>query len=190
MGHDSDPTPTKGTGRRRRGCVWEIVVLLLIALVLYGVTARVFHRARAPADSRSCLSNVKQLVLGFRMYADDHDGRLPPQPRWAVELYPYVRNSYMFCCPQDPRCRVGSTPEKAEASYALNEMARVKLDRSRVNLPLLFDASGLLGNQSVAAYRHPQKRWGFTQEGLNVGFCDGHVKGVARREFEGMSMQP
>ncbi len=49
------------------------ILALLIALLLPGLS-----RARGAAQSAACLSNLRQLQTCWLMYANDHNGRLPP----------------------------------------------------------------------------------------------------------------
>jgi prepilin-type processing-associated H-X9-DG protein len=49
------------------------VIGILAAMVLPAI-ARAKDRARSP----QCLANARQLVQGWTIYSDDHDGRLPP----------------------------------------------------------------------------------------------------------------
>src|SRR5262249_22233716 len=46
----------------------------------------VFAQAREQARTTSCLSNMKQLGLGFKMYAQDYD------EEWPMGTYPGPRN--------------------------------------------------------------------------------------------------
>ncbi len=49
------------------------ILALLIALLIPGLS-----RARGAAQSAACLSNLRQLQACWLMYANDHNGRLPP----------------------------------------------------------------------------------------------------------------
>ncbi len=51
----------------------ELLVVIAIIAILAAILFPVFARARAKAQQTSCLSNVKQLVLGCLMYASDYD---------------------------------------------------------------------------------------------------------------------
>ena len=75
-----------------------------------------FAKAREKARQTSCLSNVKQLALGFMQYAQDYDERMPSYlPAWPAipgagegcdwwnGLYPYTKNTQCYVCPSYPR---------------------------------------------------------------------------------------
>jgi prepilin-type N-terminal cleavage/methylation domain-containing protein/prepilin-type processing-associated H-X9-DG protein len=55
----------------------ELLVVIAIIAILAAILFPVFARARAKAMQASCLSNAKQLGLGFAMYATDYDNKLP-----------------------------------------------------------------------------------------------------------------
>ena len=76
-----------------------------------------FARAREKARQASCLSNVKQISLGFLMYTQDYDESMPcalidnygsPGHVWGNSRYwwettePYVKNWQIYRCPSDP----------------------------------------------------------------------------------------
>ena len=181
--------------RRNR---WALLVLVFAVLLgaVGVVAARAYRRARAKAcGPPSCISNVKQLALGFSMYVEDYDGCLPPQRSWPKAISPYIKNLQVLICWSDQRSS-RLDPTKGESSYALSGSLPSCLDltkglRRYARLPALFDATDLVGTQSIAAYRHRQTdRRGVEREGLNVGFCDGHARWVERGEFEGMKMDP
>ncbi len=52
------------------------------------------HRAR-----RTCLSNVKNMVLAFQMYAADYDDRFPPAGGWCDRIEDYAKNRDVYRCP-------------------------------------------------------------------------------------------
>lgn len=64
----------------------ELLVVIAIISILAGILFPVFGRARENARRSSCLSNLKQLGLGFQQYVNDFDGKFPgagQYQRWA-----------------------------------------------------------------------------------------------------------
>lgn len=55
----------------------ELLVVVAIISLLAAILFPVFARARESARRASCLSNMKQIGLGFMMYVQDYDGRYP-----------------------------------------------------------------------------------------------------------------
>jgi prepilin-type N-terminal cleavage/methylation domain-containing protein len=74
---------------RRGFTLIELLVVIAIIAILAAILFPVFAQAREQARTISCLSNMKQLGLGFKMYAQDYDEEYPmgtyPGPRnWEV----------------------------------------------------------------------------------------------------------
>jgi prepilin-type N-terminal cleavage/methylation domain-containing protein len=89
--------------RRRRGFTFiELIASLAIILLMAGLLMPVFARARESARRTSCQSNLQQLGLSLHLYAQDNDGRFPPEDHnWAF-MFPYTKNSQVFACPSEP----------------------------------------------------------------------------------------
>ena len=118
-------------GRARRGAftLIELLVVIAIIAILAAILFPVFARARENARRASCLSNLKQLGLGFTQYTQDYDEKYP-QARadapygsytsppvfpttaingvaqgfpyslsWANVLQPYIKSVQVFSCP-------------------------------------------------------------------------------------------
>jgi len=104
---------------RRGFTLIELLVVIAIIAILAAILFPVFAKAREKARQTSCLSNMKQLALGYLQYAQDYDERYPtsywpgvvvsgrlwgPTPHNnyfdSPELvYPYVKNSQVYRCP-------------------------------------------------------------------------------------------
>ncbi|UCH34799.1 MAG: type II secretion system protein [Armatimonadota bacterium] len=114
----SDTRPAPGTPPERAYpvCGWqtrgftlaEIMVVLVIVIMLAGIVLVVMNRARGKARQSVCASNLHQVGVALRMYAEDHDGRAwlwdswQPEPGAVVDaLAPYVRNDNIWFCPSD-----------------------------------------------------------------------------------------
>lgn len=54
----------------------ELLVVVAIIAILAGLLLPALSRAKASAQSAVCQSNLRQLILGWRMYAHDNDDRL------------------------------------------------------------------------------------------------------------------
>jgi len=55
----------------------ELLVVIAIISLLAAILFPVFARARENARRASCMSNLKQIGLGFMMYVQDYDERFP-----------------------------------------------------------------------------------------------------------------
>ena len=67
----------------------ELLVVIAIIAILAAILFPVFAQAREAARQTACLSNLKQIGLGIKMYAADYDELLPmgtynSQRNWEV----------------------------------------------------------------------------------------------------------
>ena len=120
--------------RRRTGfTLIELLVVIAIIAILAAILFPVFAKAREKARQASCLSNVKQLTLGFMMYAQDYDEYIRtaylPHPEyrywgWYNGLEPYVGNLNIYQCPSESWDMggywVNSPTETLMLSYGMN----------------------------------------------------------------------
>jgi len=104
--------------RRSRGfTLIELLVVIAIIAILAAILFPVFAQAREAARKTQCLSNVRQIMTGITMYAQDYDEQLPQgtragvctnattgvagEGRWMHQIHPYVKNAGVHTCPSD-----------------------------------------------------------------------------------------
>ncbi len=105
----------------------ELLVVIAIIAILAAILFPVFAKAREKARQTTCLSNEKQLGLGFLQYTQDYDEKFPfganPDPfagyatGWAGQIYSYVKSAGVYKCPDDSTAANGS---QVPVSYAYN----------------------------------------------------------------------
>lgn len=87
-----------GLGSKRTGfTLVELLVVIGIIALLISILLPSLNKAREAAQSVSCLSNVRQFGMGFRMYAEAHKGQLPPYgfvPAYGTD-WPGLINPYL-----------------------------------------------------------------------------------------------
>ena len=92
--------------KRKGFTLIELLVVIAIIAILAAILFPVFAKAREKARQTSCLSNEKQLGLGFTQYVQDNDETLPNcdiyGQGWAGKIYPYVKSAGVYGCPDDP----------------------------------------------------------------------------------------
>ena len=187
--------------RREAFTLIELLVVITILAILAALLFPVFAAARGKARSTKCTSNQRQLGLGCQMYLSDYDECFPKRENvsdwqtrggWPVELYAYARNAQVYRCPSDqtpyaPASLRGAAVESV--SYLPNhQVVRDPPGRHEAEIDdmssvlFLVDANtggevrngdlngvGTIGsvNERVEVNHHG---------GLNILFCDGHVK--------------
>ena len=118
--------------RRTGFTLIELLVVIAIIAILAAILFPVFARAREKARQTSCLSNVKQVMLGIKMYCQDYDERNPTDRLqivgatamsggismlpgcnqnyylpWFEAIMPYVKNYQLLKCPSDSFANCG-----------------------------------------------------------------------------------
>ena len=63
-------------GRRRAFTLIELLVVVAIIALLMAILMPALQRARELAKRTTCLSNLRQLVIGWGTYADENDGKI------------------------------------------------------------------------------------------------------------------
>jgi len=107
----------------------ELLVVIAIIAILAAILFPVFAKVREKARQTSCLSNEKQIGLSILEYVQDNDEGFPPAARfgndqdgWANSVYPYIKSTGVFICPDDPD--TAAPAGQYETSYALNAAMR------------------------------------------------------------------
>ena len=106
----------------------ELLVVIAIVAILAAILFPVFAQAKTAAKKAADSSNMRQIGLALRMYADDYDDLLPKtahdQPDeqfcWVQLLRPYVANcDAIRISPGDPKGNERKT--HGGTSYVLND---------------------------------------------------------------------
>ena len=167
----------------------ELLVVIAIIAILAAILFPVFARAREKARQASCQSNLKQLGLGFQMYAQDYDESFPfagclvnTPGSWIYQtnatgpvydvtqgaIYPYIKNKQLFICPSVKR-QVGCDYEMNAACAGVS-MAAMPVPASTLLVveSACDDGATVWPLDDVDTVRH--------NGGCNITFGDGHVK--------------
>jgi len=94
----------------------ELLVVIAIIAILAAILFPVFAQAREKARQTSCLSNIKQIMTGVKMYTQDYDetslwrwympnsgGAAGTYVGWTEVVLPYIKNQDIFYCPSAPK---------------------------------------------------------------------------------------
>ncbi|MHB8997573.1 MAG: prepilin-type N-terminal cleavage/methylation domain-containing protein [Armatimonadota bacterium] len=186
----------------------ELLVVIAIIAILAAILFPVFAKAREKARQSSCLSNVKQIMIGALAYAQDYDERFAafdgagPDPwiYWPHQLQPYIKNWQIYACPSSryagqPMTYHGTTiPQWPCYTVPLGisrlpgvSMGQIVAPASKwfigdANHPVLGDIRSYLtatecGQWGCGKNVSTTHQWLVPHnEGINVGYCDGHAK--------------
>ena len=201
--------------RRRGFTLIELLVVIAIIAILAAILFPVFAKAREKARQSSCLSNVKQIMIGVLQYVQDYDERLPygtgywfvpggsgspPDPLlWSESLTPYVKNTQIFGCPSDGTQSMSTPWGTYNLSYCSNMNYRQLGYQSIAGLADAAKNVFMWDSESYNSYWYPNddtslgdvayRPWTSAafrhNEGVNCGFLDGHAKWFNRGGMKG-----
>jgi prepilin-type N-terminal cleavage/methylation domain-containing protein len=148
----------------------ELLVVLAIATILLFMLAPVTERSR-PAKRPVCMSNLRQISIGFMIYAEDHRDAFPWQTSptnsesqmlnlgltaadYFASLTNYQRQPKIYLCPTDERGIVAPTNfhgfSDSNLSYFVSLNASINLVSTNITNLLLSGDRHLSWNTSQA----------------------------------------
>ncbi len=65
-------------GHRRGFTLIELLVVIAIIAILAGMLLPALAKAKAKGQGILCMNNTKQLMLAWRLYVEDNNGKIPP----------------------------------------------------------------------------------------------------------------
>ena len=179
----------------------ELLVVIAIISILASILFPVFARARENARRASCMSNVRQIGLGFMQYTQDYDEMYPKigadaldtaiYPNgssgpnyWYMRIYPYVKSTQVFNCPSNDKKWTPTTRTvdvSSTVSYGTNwELLSQPLSLATIQKP---SETLMLADSEGAVTYTIRKAWVSTRyisdrhlNGANLVFADGHAK--------------
>ena len=160
----------------------ELLVVIAIIAILAAILFPVFAKVREKARQTSCLSNLKQISLAALQYGQDNnesyfpvrDWSVTPSQTWINMIYPYVKSSGVYKCPDDSSTALVGIPYTAGATFHDSYLD-----------------NNLFGNGWVAAFGNTPGHTGFystlqsqiTKPASTVFFCDGGAQSTTTAPY-------
>jgi prepilin-type N-terminal cleavage/methylation domain-containing protein/prepilin-type processing-associated H-X9-DG protein len=191
----------------------ELLVVIAIIAILAAILFPVFAKAREKARQSSCLSNHKQLVLGFLQYVQDYDEVFPQAGNlahdlavwpngttganyWITRIYPYVKNAQVYNCPSASAIwatggPTGATPIGYNVAGGGPQLASLGTIVNPAQTALIGDTEGASSYTFFNTYQSNRGLSPRHNDGGNIGFIDGHCKWVKfGRDGAGIPIHP
>ena len=140
----------------------ELLVVIAIIAILAALLLPALARSKQKAWVSSCLSNMKQVGLGMRMFADDNEDRYPqsggsitwdptspdsPTNGWMQQIYGYVQNTNVYHCPGNAQLPVkNQSPfnyfNGVRAAYVAAGNQRAAVNSRQILFPAAYVLAG------------------------------------------------
>ena len=178
----------KGSSGRLQGQGFAIAGIctsglsLLMIPVLAALMLPALVKAKQRAQAINCVSQMKQLGLGVRLYANDYKDTFPTAETWCDSIQSYVLK------PQTFQCNADTSGQRS--SFALNKkVAGKKVADVDPRTVLLFEVEGGSGwNESGG----PELMMSRSRHGRTVvvGLADGSVQQLQAQQVSTLRWNP
>jgi prepilin-type N-terminal cleavage/methylation domain-containing protein/prepilin-type processing-associated H-X9-DG protein len=191
---------------RRGFTLIELLVVIAIIAILAAILFPVFAKAREKARQSSCLSNVKQIMIGALSYAQDYDEVLPScwtssatlydHPYWYEKCQAYIKNTQIMYCPSDKNLdpgygmnylQFGSATGNGVALGNVQRPSEVLFmaDQTKVHSCCIYASDSAANPAGHSGHNSTHGGVGTRHnDGANVGFVDGHAKWFKDTNFD------
>jgi hypothetical protein len=118
---------TVGRGSQEPASLMVAPLVVAPAAIAAGLLLPALSKAKGRAQSIACVNNLKQLGLGVRLYADDHNGTFPPD---GLSMRAELGSPKLWICPADPNKPVFENWEDFDESLSSYEYLGQGVDAS------------------------------------------------------------
>jgi len=146
---------------RRAFTLIELLVVIAIIGILAALLLPTLSSSRQRAWTTQCISNLHQIGLGMKMFADDNNelyprsgGLIPwnltdpndPNNSWMQQIYPLVQNTNVYHCPANQRFPMDQQSPfnyfNGVRAALMAEGNFTSVDNKRIRFPSAFVLSG------------------------------------------------
>jgi prepilin-type processing-associated H-X9-DG protein len=159
----------------------EVLVIVAIGAIFYGMLwPGHCMQANEKVRRATCLSNLKQIGLALRLYAEEHGGELPCDlSTTTLGSFAMLTNNYQtsyktWICPSDPNVSAGSRNTSFTAhnlSYAYGGFGLI--GKAHPETPIACDRSS--AGDPIGSRPWDGNSCTHKSDGGNVLYADGHV---------------
>lgn len=159
-------------------CVSGFMLIFAIPMMA-GLMLPAVAKAKARAQTINCVSNLKQLALAARIYANNSGDKFPNASNWCDAIQSHAKSERIFHCPADRNtlCSYGY-------NAALSGQAEGKVHPATV---MFFEIPGGW-NVSGGPEQLIQKSRHFRI--VNVAFADGSVQQMTQERLSELRWEP
>lgn len=158
----------------------ELIFVIAIIAILAAILFPVFARARETARRSSCASNLSQVGTALNVYAQNYDGRFPPDDNEFGPLYSHCGDIEVYYCPSDSAERYWETKtvedDRSHVMFTNRETA--------VRTYSSYVYKGGLTNEDRADTVIAGEARTWHGDVANVLHIGGHVRGVLVETYE------
>jgi hypothetical protein len=183
--------------RQRAFTIWDLLICIA-AVGMLGIYLPILARPKRTGCRPACISNLKQVALGFRMWSNDHTERFPWQTPvaeggtkefahlpYAALHYAVVSNEFhsprILTCPQDAN-RIRTNTWDAPLHVSLSYFAGLNADETNPDTILAGDrnvstnaSTTMVGLLTVQNANDLQVTKDLHKTFVNVALADGSV---------------